>query len=291
MTSTMFSRSTVLFALAPMLVVASACNILKGDDKGEAKQVNVAPEGAAVTAQKPASEAARPAEPAQKAAAVAAAADGRSNVPTLSEWANVKEVTVKGSSALGCETKMVREWLRVSCRGKNDTGGTPTTIAVLRGAGADRYTYAAGGITSLVMPFVEGTDVEASFSWTDKSHKLVVRWPRGNQKPVIVGVFEGAASPLDPKSCVECMDEGDEIQARSKGKSCCANQPCMKKSECEKGRVCCAGIMGGFCAGACDMGNATPVCLTDADCPKIFELQLVCRPHMSVPNLKNCQQE
>lgn len=103
----------------------------------------------------------------------AALPPGRSPEPTPAEWSAVREVTVQGSSALGCETKMVREWLRVSCRGKNDTGGTPTTIAITKGAGIDRYTFAAAGLTSLLVPFVDGTDVEATFSWTDKSHRLV----------------------------------------------------------------------------------------------------------------------
>lgn len=214
---------------------------------------------------------------------------GRSAIPTVDEWAKVREVTVKGSSALGCETKMVREWLRISCHGKNDTGGTPTTLSITKGAGRDSFTYAAAGITSLVMAFVEGTDLEASFSWTDKSHKLVARWPKGAPKPIIVGVFEGAKSPLDAKQCMECMDERDEMTAQSKGLPCCANQPCKRKSDCEKGRACCAGMMGAFCQAYCDMGNSTPVCTSDADCPDFYGHKLVCRQHGFAKDIKNCQ--
>src|SRR5687768_13823004 len=62
------------------------------------------------------------AAPAGSGDAAGAAPGGRSAVPTLDEWnAQTKEVTVRGSSKLNCETKMVREWLRVSCRGKNDS--------------------------------------------------------------------------------------------------------------------------------------------------------------------------
>ncbi|MBW2456935.1 MAG: hypothetical protein JRI68_20645 [Deltaproteobacteria bacterium] len=106
-------------------------------------------------------------------------------------------MTVKGSSALNCETKMVREWLRISCRGKNDTGGTPTTVQVTKGGRGQVFTFAAGGVTSLVMPFIDGTNLEAAFSWTDKSHKLVAHWPHGAPKPPIIATFEGAKSPLD----------------------------------------------------------------------------------------------
>jgi hypothetical protein len=122
---------------------------------------------------------------------------GRSAVPTLDEWSSqMREVTVKGSSALRCETKIVREYLRIACKGKVDPEGTPTGIKILKGGG-EALTFAHGGVTSLIFPFVDGTDFEGVFSWTNKSHKLVVAWPKGAKQPVIVGTFEGAASPLD----------------------------------------------------------------------------------------------
>lgn len=47
-----------------------------------------------------------------------------STVPTIAEWdAAPWEITVSRSTPLGCETKMVREWLRVSCRDENTDGG------------------------------------------------------------------------------------------------------------------------------------------------------------------------
>ena len=123
---------------------------------------------------------------------------GRSTAPTLAEWNSLKkEVTIKGSSALKCETKIVREYLRISCHGKNDSGGTPRAVKVLRGGHGEALVYAAPGVTSLVVPYIEGTDLEAVFSWTDKAYKLKAAWPKGSKQPAIVGVFEGAASPLD----------------------------------------------------------------------------------------------
>ena len=39
-------------------------------------------------------------------------------------------------------------------------------------------------------PFVAGTHLEATFTWTDGArHKLVVKWPAGAPKPPVVGVF------------------------------------------------------------------------------------------------------
>jgi hypothetical protein len=98
---------------------------------------------------------------------------------------------VKGSSALNCETKMVREWLRVSCRGKNDTGGKPTAVTLTRGGGkGDTFTFASKDVASLVCPFVDGVHFEAEFKWTDKKKKLVVKWPHGAPKPPAMGVFQ-----------------------------------------------------------------------------------------------------
>jgi hypothetical protein len=84
---------------------------------------------------------------------------------------------------------MIREWLRVSCRGANDTGGTPTAVVVLRGKSADTYTFAQNQVTSLLLPFVEGADLEARFSWTDKSERLYVAWPLGAPMPAVKGRF------------------------------------------------------------------------------------------------------
>ncbi len=148
---------------------------------------------------------------------------GRSPVPTLAEWnAQTREVTVKGSSALRCETKMVREWLRVSCRDKNDTGGAPAAVRVTQGAGPGVFTLSGGGVVSLVLPIAEGTVVSAVFSWTDKSHRLGVAWPKGSPEPAVLGAFEGAASPLDqPPSAPVPGDLACQCDIAVNGSSMC----------------------------------------------------------------------
>jgi hypothetical protein len=110
----------------------------------------------------------------------------RSPVPKLDEWsAQTKEITVARSTPLGCETKMVREWLRVSCRGKNDKGGEPTTVDNKTGGGGEHYLFAKNKVTSLVMPVLRGQKYEAVFAWTDKKQVLVVEWPSGAPSPTI----------------------------------------------------------------------------------------------------------
>ncbi|MBW2457344.1 MAG: hypothetical protein JRI68_22740 [Deltaproteobacteria bacterium] len=193
-------RPTLIASAVLLLIAAPAC------DGGKAGSGAAATASATSTAA--ASATAQPTAPATATAATAAAAasvaptatptiPGRTPVPTTEEWNGVGEITVKGSSALNCETKMVREWLRVTCRGKNDTGGTPTRVSVTEGQKPGVFHYASGRVTSLIMPYVTHTHLEAIFSWTDKAHKLVVDWPNAAPKPPVIGVFEGAKSPLD----------------------------------------------------------------------------------------------
>lgn len=129
--------------------------------------------------------------------ATAAALPGHTPVPTLEEWGQVNEVTVVNSSKLGCESKALREWVRISCRNKNDTGGTPTTVVVDKGGGkGDTFTLAQNNITSLVFPFAEGTDLEATFGWSDKKSKFKSLWPAGAPKPPTYGAFEASPAPV-----------------------------------------------------------------------------------------------
>lgn len=117
---------------------------------------------------------------------------GKSAVPTTEEWnAQTREVTVLGSGKLNCETKQVREWIRVSCKGKNDTGGEATGVKVTKGGGrGDDFVFASGGVASLVYRFYEGQSLEAEFKWTDKTKTLVVAWPNGAPEPPARGAFK-----------------------------------------------------------------------------------------------------
>jgi hypothetical protein len=224
---------------------------------------------------------ASPANDAKNAPAKPVLGAGRTPPPTLEEWSSMrKEVTVKGSSALNCETKIVREYLRVSCRGKNDSGGTPTSLRIVKGGRGEAYTFASGGVTSLVVPFVSGTDLEAEFSWTDKSHKLAVKWPRGAPMPQVVGVFEGAKSPLDGNAG-PLADRLCECHKKVRGVTSCedmfggSDPDCQRTygSDCDMLLACSRGEPGAFpkCetgfvnAGA--IGRCMRTCGADKVCP------------------------
>lgn len=113
-----------------------------------------------------------------------------SKVPTLAEWnAVTREITVRGSSALNCETKMLREWLRVSCR-KNAEHGEPSKVETFA-SGQQHFQFpaagvAASGVTSVVVQVVRRKNFSAKFSWADNHvATLKLSWPHGAPNPTI----------------------------------------------------------------------------------------------------------
>lgn len=115
----------------------------------------------------------------------------KSKPPTNAEWdAQTKEVTVHGSSARMCETKMVREWLRVSCRGEPNGYGEAQKVTVLSGGGrGDDFVFNGPGVASLIVRFVPGVDLKAKFDWQRQSSELHVYWPAGAPETAYKGKF------------------------------------------------------------------------------------------------------
>lgn len=213
-------RSTVLIALA-LAVGATGCDANKGNaEKDDAKSSSAKAAGSSKSTAsttstaapgktadaKPAASSATPAassaapeptvtaeaKPVDSAAPAAGADGGKSAVPTTDEWNAVKkEITVSGSGKLNCETKQLREWIRVSCRDPNDSGGSPTGVRVTKGGGrGDDFVFTAPKVASLVFRFVDGVHLEAEFTWTDKKQTLIVDWPHGAPEPPAKGRFQ-----------------------------------------------------------------------------------------------------
>ena len=110
-----------------------------------------------------------------------------SNVPIPSSYDAVREVNVKGSSKAGCETKMVREWLRVSCHqtGLYGEGMVPLGVEVTAGGHGQAMTLAVPGAATLVAPVLEGDQLSATFTWNTRTQVLRVSWPRGAAGPTM----------------------------------------------------------------------------------------------------------
>jgi hypothetical protein len=122
----------------------------------------------------------------------------RTAVPVPAVWREVPEVIVAGSSAAGCETKRVHEWLRVLCgrrtrdqlpydgrEGERLVVDEPTAIAIERDDTGQAMALAVPHQTSLVAPLLAGRDVVVQFTWSDHTRRLRVTWPPGAADPVL----------------------------------------------------------------------------------------------------------
>lgn len=175
----------------PILGMLVACNT-----KDEPRSESVATTAAPVASATP--EPATPPDPAKVEPAATAPAKpraddltgvgGRSKVPTIAEWDAVGEITVRHSGPLGCETKMVREWLRVSCR----TGAGAhqiKSVSVLSSNGMSKgevFTFSKSGVSSVVLPVRDGYSAKVRFAWSDwGSRTLSMDFAHGAPKPVI----------------------------------------------------------------------------------------------------------
>lgn len=107
-----------------------------------------------------------------------------SAAPSVAEWnAVTREISVANSTRLNCETKMVREWLRVTCR--KNAKGEPVDARHLRQSGQQAFQFTGNGLASLVVQVVRGKDYQGAFNWTRGGANLAVSWPHGAPRPSI----------------------------------------------------------------------------------------------------------
>ncbi len=139
---------------------------------------------------------------------------GRSWLPTEDEWRREQECTVKGSTRAGCETKLVREWLRVRCQDAEDDQGAPHFIEVLSGGHGDARTYFSAGAT-LVIPLVEGDSAKARFSWYQTERLLNLEYPRGGSLTMAFSEPVKRSTPGDGRYLSRPTDEGDPLKPPS----------------------------------------------------------------------------
>ena len=93
----------------------------------------------------------------------------RSRIPSRSEWITSPEITVKGSSALACETFAIREWFRMSCTWG---GYRPSGIEVKKGGHGEELITVTEYGALLLMPIVAGDEVEVTVVWEQQSLAL-----------------------------------------------------------------------------------------------------------------------
>lgn len=107
--------------------------------------------------------------------------------PTTAEWNAVTwEVTVKFASNYHCQTKMVREWLRVLCTAK--ANWQPKNVKTIFSHGYQASTSAINGTQALlVVQVVKGRMYVARFTWgpNNSSRDLTVNWPSNATRPML----------------------------------------------------------------------------------------------------------
>jgi hypothetical protein len=112
-----------------------------------------------------------------------------SSPPSVAEWAAVpREVTVRGSTALNCETKMLREWLRASCH-PSAAKGNPFMIDMEPATGQQAFKFVGNGVASVVVQVIRGREFSASYIWDNggahQGATLHVNWPSDHPRPVM----------------------------------------------------------------------------------------------------------
>jgi hypothetical protein len=102
---------------------------------------------------------------------------GRSWLPTESEYLHHKEMGVTGSTAAGCETKKVREWLRLRCKQRGVIGPKPRGARVVQGGHGDALISLYGDVLTLIVPVLPGDTMEAELIYEGETRTLRIEWP------------------------------------------------------------------------------------------------------------------
>lgn len=110
---------------------------------------------------------------------------GTSKPPTVAEWGAVGEITVRHSTPLNCETKLVREWLRVSCRTSDSSANQVQGVKLSRGNDSGGIPpFVKKGVASIVTQVKPGIDADWTFEWSQWGKRvLTVKWPHGAPAP------------------------------------------------------------------------------------------------------------
>lgn len=158
--------------------------------------------------------------------------DSNSKPPSVKEWqTDGKIYIVKYSSSLWCETLALREWIRVSCRGKPGAQNQPTGLAVAKAPKlGQHYELAREGVASLVLQPRKGQTSEYTFEWSNWGKRtLTVSFPDSAEKPELN--FDKAA-PAGKSGLPRCEDVCAGMPIHHNYLSDCA-YPCGEGYKCE----------------------------------------------------------
>ncbi|MBK8257830.1 MAG: hypothetical protein IPK82_34830 [Polyangiaceae bacterium] len=108
--------------------------------------------------------------------------------PALKDWAAAKEVGVKGSSAVGCETRLSGDWFRMVCRQSSGTGKAVSGAAISGFDPKKGYVVSGKGATVVVTQFVKGSDIAVDLAWEKTFGRVNLLWPKDmSRTPAVLG--------------------------------------------------------------------------------------------------------
>lgn len=109
--------------------------------------------------------------------------EGRSAIPEPDEYLHAVEINARGSTAAGCATDLVREWLRISCR--SHPRGRPTGVELVEGGHGEALTVTTTTAATILAPLMAGDNLVADFHWEDRTQRLTVHWPASDPTPTL----------------------------------------------------------------------------------------------------------
>jgi hypothetical protein len=107
---------------------------------------------------------------------------GRTTPTALADARQRKEVTVPGSTAAGCETYIVDEWLTLRCHDRGTDKAVPLGVRVVASPLGESVIYRdaprAGGPAALVVqvPLVRDQPTTVDLRWPERARRLDVAW-------------------------------------------------------------------------------------------------------------------
>lgn len=112
--------------------------------------------------------------------------------PTVEEWNNACKVNTQGpnSHPPDCEMKVLREWLRVSCK-SSYTGYEK--MQFFGAKGSDYFEMTGGGMVSFVMKLRAGRNQQVRMCKPGGRASLFVSWPSTKPKPLHIALARGDA--------------------------------------------------------------------------------------------------
>lgn len=101
---------------------------------------------------------------------------GRTLPTPLSAARSRKEVVVEGSTAAGCETYIVDEWLTLRCHDKGVDKAAPTGVHVVEAPLGESVVYEDGSSLVVQVPVLRDQRTIVDFRWPSGGRRLKARW-------------------------------------------------------------------------------------------------------------------